>query len=96
MGVLKPGHRCARIDDLASDVYSAIEYIYVEKGSSITSLRAGKHALTQTNRKSVIMLLSMHTRVYFRVDTHTHARKHYSIHSCAHMLTRSWAHALAI
>ena len=27
-GVLEPGHRCAaRIDDLASDVYSAIESI---------------------------------------------------------------------
>ena len=53
LGVSKPGHRCARIDDLASDVYSAMEYIYVEKGSfrasaSISSLRPGKHALTQT------------------------------------------------
>ena len=37
----------------------------------------------------------MHTRVYFRVDTHTRASKHYSIHSCGHMLTRSWVHVLA-
>ena len=57
--VLKPGHRCARIDDLASDVYSAIEYINANKGSprackfiSEQLLRACMHALNHKEENS--------------------------------------------
>ena len=66
-GVLKPGHRCARIDDLASDVYSAIEYILMltmvrlELVNSFLSNYYG-HACTHSiTKKKIVKALSMHT-----------------------------------
>ena len=73
LGVLKPGHRCARIDDLASDVYSAIEYIHANKGSPwaytfIQLLRACMHVLSHKESSYgikqehwLVLLLQTHT-----------------------------------
>ena len=59
LGVSKPGHRCARIDDLAGDVYSAIESINASKGSprackliSEQLLQACMHALNHREESS--------------------------------------------
>ena len=94
LGVSKPGHRCARIDDLASDVYSAIEYIHAEKGSPWASkfsskqlLRARMHTLIHKEESSQGMKHA-HWRVV-PLQKHTLAYKPRIIDSCEHNLERS-------
>ena len=79
LGVLKPGHRCARIDDLASDVYSAIEYIYFEKVR--LDLVRPLHRYEQANMHS-----HKHKKCY-NVIKHAHSR----VFPCRHTHTRMQA-----
>ena len=89
LGVSKPGHRCARIDDLASDVYSAIEYIHANKGSprackfiSEQLIRACVPALNHKEESSKgieqahwrVVPLQRRTRSHTNAESWTHAR----------------------
>ena len=90
-GVLKLGHRCARIDDLVSDVYSAIEYTYVMKKNRVEllrPLRAYAQNANVINKPAELRLLPCrHTQTH----THRHTCKQRRIRSCTNLLMHLWA-----
>ena len=97
---MKPGHRCARIVDMANDAYSAIDYIYVEKirVELLRPLRAHAHAHSANvidRHAQSRVLLCRHTHGHTDTQTRMQTPKETLMHKLAHALMGSCTHTVA-